>query len=168
MENAVVNRRQLLKGMGLATLGGGAITALSPTAALADNNHEGSSSPVGAWKLTIVDKSGPSPTTTPGVAVFNPGGGLETTDTQGPGVSLGRWVGQGEGQFRGTFDAFVFDPSSHAFQGTVEVRIKGRVQGDSLTGDFAFDFFDPTGTKPPGAPTGHGTFSGTRFQVKPL
>ena len=166
MENTHVNRRQLLKGMGLATLGGGAIAALTPTAALAENDHEGPSSPVGPWKITIVDQSGPSPVTTQGVAVFNPGGGLESSDTGSPGTGLGRWVASGDGQFRGTFDAFAFD-TSQKFQGTAEVRIKGRVRGDSLTGDFAFAVSDPAGILVPGA-SGHGTFSGKRFEVKPL
>jgi hypothetical protein len=164
MENAHVNRRQLLKGMGLATLGGGAIAALTPTAALADDQDP--SSPVGPWKITIVNRSGPAPVTTQGVAVFNPGGGLENIDTGSPGTGLGRWVALGKGQFRGTFDVFAFDPAQ-TFQGTAEIRIKGRVRGDSLSGEFAFDSSDPAGNPVPGG-SGTGTFSGKRFQVKPL
>jgi hypothetical protein len=165
MENTHVNRREMLKGMGLATLGGGAIAALTPTAALAENDHEGSSSPVGPWKITIVDSS-PSPSTTHGVAIFNPGGGFETEDSGRPGVGLGRWVASGDGQFRGTFNVFAFDPSQ-TFQGTGEIRFKGRVRDDSLTGEFVFDIFDPAGNLVPGA-SGKGTISGKRFEVKPL
>ena len=166
MANSLVPRRELLKGMGLATLGGGAIAALSPTSALADGDHEGASSPVGPWKLTVVDQSGPAPVTSQGVAIFNPGGGFETTETGQPAIGLGRWMASGEGQFRATFDQFAFD-SSQTFLGTAEIRIKGRVRGDSIAGEFAFDISDPAGNPVPGG-SGHGTFSGKRFQVKPI
>ena len=166
MANTLVPRRELLKRMGLATLGGGAIAALSPTAALADGDHEASSSPVGPWKITIVDQSGPAPVTTQGVAIFNPGGGFENTETGSPSTALGRWVASGEDQFRATFDQFAFD-SSQKFVGTAEVRIEGRVRGGSIAGKFAFDVSDPAGNPVPGA-SGHGTFSGKRFQVKPI
>jgi hypothetical protein len=156
-----LDRRQVLRGVGLAALGGGAAAALAPTSALADNDGDGGL--VGSWNLTIVDLSGALPIPNEGVGVYAPGGGFTTAYGGIPFVGLGAWAQRGGGKFGLTFLNFLFDFNPVKFTGTAKIRAEGTVHRDTQSGTYKFDVVDPSGAN---VFSGHGTFSGKRMRVE--
>jgi hypothetical protein len=157
-----LDRREVLKGVGLAALGGGAAAALAPATALADDSGEGG--PVGSWNITIVDL-GANPGKSEGVAIFAPGGGFTTSDSGSPFTGLGVWASKGEHKFAITFLNFLFDFTPELkFAGTAKIRAEGTVRGDTQSGTYKVDGVDPKGN----TFSSHGTFTGKRMRVEPV
>jgi hypothetical protein len=147
MDTTYLDRRQLLKGLGIGALAAGATAALSPVTALAEDD---SHSPLGAWALNIHENGQPSRTA---VATFAAGGALATVDSLGPGaVGLGAWSKREDNGFAFKFTVFDFSQGSAA---TVVVAGAGTVTGNSIKASFSVTVF--------GTPAGSGTVDGTRI-----
>lgn len=149
MADPKIDRRQLLKGAGVA--GVGALAALAPTTALA-NGGEAGHGIVGSWLVSVTPtSSGPPPFK--GLWSFTPGGVFIATDAidQLPQFSAspehGAWVGTGAHKFSLTAMKLLFDPSGN-FIGTLKARGMAEVEDDSDTfnGSAKVQLFDPTGT----------------------
>lgn len=141
-----LDRRQLLKGLGLGAVTAGAAAALSPVTALAEGDPN---SPLGAWNITINPAGGQG---RPAAVSFAAGGAFATTDSIGPGaVGIGTWEGGSKFAFKFT----VFDFS----HGGVPVVVSGggAVSEGSIQGTFSVTVF--------GNPVGTGTFGGGRMIV---
>lgn len=149
MGTTYLDRRQVLKGLGVGALAAGAAATVSPVTALAAGD---SSSPLGAWSVTIHEEGLAS---RQAVATFASGGAFATLDSLGPGaVGLGAW-GKSEGKgFAFKFTVFDFSTGSAV---PVIVAGTGKVNGDSIQGTFSATVL--------GTPAGSGTFAGTRITV---
>lgn len=147
MSTTYLDRRQLLKGLGIGALAAGATATLSPVTALAEGDPH---SPLGAWSITVRPQGQPS---RPAVVGFAEGGSFITVDSLGPGaVGAGVWNQRGGKGFAFKFTVFDFS------QGTavpVVVAGNGTVTGNLIQGSFSATVL--------GTPAGTGTFDGTRM-----
>jgi hypothetical protein len=141
-----LDRRRVLKGLGVGALAGAAAT-LSPMTALADDD---SSNPLGAWNINIHEGVQPS---RQAVVSFAAGGAFTTVDSLGPGaVGVGAW-GKREGKgFAFKFTVFDFSQGSPA---PVVVAGNGTVSENSIRATFSVTVF--------GNNVGGGTVDGTRI-----
>jgi hypothetical protein len=150
MGTTTLDRRQLLKGLGAGALAAGAAVTLSPTNALAEDDHEGAT---GAWTVNIHETDQPSRQAAVGLAA---GGVFTTTDSLGPGaVGVGAW--KHEGHNKVAFKFTVYDFSRGTPGVTVVVSGSGTVSGNSIAGTFTVTVF--------GNQVASGTFDGTRMTV---
>jgi hypothetical protein len=149
MGTTYLDRRQVLKGLGIGALAAGATAALSPVTALAEGDPH---SPLGAWNITIRPNGQPS---RPAIVAFAEGGSFITVDSLAPGaVGPGAWNQREAKKFAFKFTVFDFS------QGTavpVVVAGTGTATGNSIQGSFSATVF--------GTPAGTGTFDGTRMTV---
>jgi hypothetical protein len=123
MSRTYLDRRQVLKGLGVGALAAGATAALSPMTALADDDHKG---PIGAWNINIHEEGQPSRQAVAGLAA---GGVFTTVDSLGPGaVGLGAWNKEEDKHFAFKFTVYDFTHGGGA----------GRCRGEWY-GDRKFD-----------------------------
>jgi hypothetical protein len=143
-----LDRRQVLKGLGVSALAIGATATLSPVTALAKGD---ANSPLGAWSITIRPEGQP---TRLAVTTFATGGAFTTVDSLGPGaVGLGAW-----GKREGNGFAFKFTVFDFSHGGVpVVVAGTGKVNDDSIQGTFSVTVL--------GTSAGSGTFDGPRMTV---
>jgi hypothetical protein len=158
--NLTLDRRQILKGAGV--LGVGALAALAPDTALAnDDQNRGL---LGSWDTVHIVEAGPFAGTKDGTFSFSPGGALSANDVDSPATGLGTWARNQEDGFRFTFQEFVFAPQVP--KGTkVKVTGVGTIQRDMIQGRFSFDLLDPAGIIIPRL-SGSGPFHGKRIQAE--
>jgi hypothetical protein len=163
MEHSLtLDRRQILKGAGV--LGVGALGALAPGAALA--NEDQNRGLLGSWDTVHIVEAGPFAGTKDGTFSFSPGGVLSANDVDSPATGLGNWVRNEEDGFRFRFQQFVFDPQ--APKGTkVIVTGAGTIRGETIQGRFTFKVLDPSGSMIPGL-FGSGPFHGERIQIEAI
>jgi hypothetical protein len=148
MSRTYLDRRQVLKGLGVGALAAGATAALSPMTALADDDHKG---PIGAWNINIHEEGQPSRQAVAGLAA---GGVFTTVDSLGPGaVGLGAWNKEEDKHFAFKFTVYDFT------HGGVPVVVAGNgtVTENSIQGSVTAKVFGTT--------VGTGTFDGTRMTV---
>lgn len=98
------------------------------------------------------------------MVTFSPGGGLVETESTNPGTALGSWESRGRGRVAFTFQGFQFDAEG-APAGRSVVRSEVIVRGDTFSGPFEVEVFDPQGNV---VFSGRGTATATRFRVQPL
>lgn len=148
MGTTYLDRRQLLKGLGIGALTAGAAAALSPVTALAEGDPN---SPLGAWNIDINPTGGKS---RPAAVNFAAGGAFTTTDSLGPGaVGVGVWEGGRLFAFKFT----VFDFSHGGVPVPVVISGHGAVSEGSIQGTASATVF--------GNFVGESTFSGGRMIV---
>ena len=160
-----LNRREALIGAG--AVGAGALAALMPVGAVADNGE--SRGLEGAWLIRVTPDAG---TQAPHqvMALYTKGGGVVITSTFPPNSGtpgLGAWEHIGDHQYREIFESFTFDPSGQV-TGLLQVRTESTVDesGDHQTGR-AHIYFQPTGSST-FFPAGSTHYTGTRINVQPL
>jgi hypothetical protein len=93
----------------------------------------------GSWLVTHQDDPGGNPTKVKAVSSFSPGGVLFSVDIAPTGPpSAGSWASTGPGRFKATFwfGAPSGGPTDPAV--TVQVRLRGRMSGDKISGTDAF------------------------------
>jgi hypothetical protein len=127
-------------------------------------NHGRSSQIVGTWSVQVTVKVPPGQPTFPALLTFSPGGGVVETESDAPGTGLGSWEKIGDHQYQFAFETFIFDNKGQP-GGHVIVRNQVTVNGDTASGPFKFDVFDPTGKI---VQSGSGTATATRFQIPPF
>jgi hypothetical protein len=159
MDEQVLERRMLLRGAGVAgaTVLGGA--ALASPAAAHERRVRGGL--VGAYLIT--HKDDPPGDTTPvlAVAALSAGGVLTTQDLHPASTAgLGAWWPDRNHRFRATFWTGF---NGHGTEPAVVIRIKirGRVNGDRISGTHRFTVYDAS--KHSKLDSGTGTFSGHRI-----
>ena len=155
MSSTQLSRRQMLIGVGTGAIGAGALAALAPAAALANEDGGGL---IGAWDLSITQTSPTASPTIEGVAVFSPGGSLVTTDAGSPTAGLGTWTMKEHGGFALKF--LTWDFSNPSAVAKVVVKATGTLAHDTISGPFTFDVF-VGGTK---VASGAGSVTGTRLK----
>jgi len=124
-------------------------------------NHGGSSQIVGTWNAQVMVNGQP---TFPALLTFSPGGGVVETESDAPGTGLGSWEKIGHRQYQLAFETFIFNNAGQP-GGDVIVRMQATVNGDTASGSFKFDVFDPSGKV---VQSGAGTATATRFQIPPF
>lgn len=149
MRTTYLDRRQVLKGLGVSALAAGATATLSPITALAAGD---ANSPLGAWDISIHPEGQPS---RQAVVGFAAGGVFTTVDNLGPGaVGVGTWAKREGKGFAFKFTTFDF---SHGGAAAVVVAGNGKVNEGSIQGAFSATVL--------GNSVGSGTFDGTRMTV---
>jgi hypothetical protein len=144
-----LDRRQVLKGLGVGALAAGATAALSPVTAFAEDDRN---SPLGSWNIKVRQEGLAE---RPAVVGFAAGGVLTTLDSEGPGaLGLGAWGKEEDKHFAFKFTAFDFSRGTLA---VVTVEARGTVSEHSIQGTFS--------AKVNGNSVGGGTFEGTRMAV---
>ena len=143
MAESVINRRQVLRGAGVAA-GGAAVGALAfaPAASAHDTGERG---PSGSWLVVRQDDGDPVRTTL--VLSFGGGGIFISHDINPAGPPFtGTWEADGQ-RFRATFWTGQGGNGPNQPAITIRVRLRGRVNGESLTGTYTVTVFDSaTGT----------------------
>jgi len=114
--------------------------------------------------ITHQDDPPGEPTPIRGVASFAEGGVLINHDILPAGPpGTGTWARQGSDRFKGTFwTGFPGDGGPGTPGGTLQVRIRGRVRKDKISGTYRFTVFDPAGAQ---VQSGTGTFNGERIEA---
>ena len=168
MPEASVSRRSVLKGAGIAGVAGLAVAAplaaLTPGAARASEDREGTDTLVGTWRGTVTTPGQP---TFEALTTFVPGGTLVASasiDLTPPNVSspsYGVWARDEDGHFQYKFLFFTYDAKSNP-AGTGEVKGPITVDGDDLHGSFTLTIFDLNGVV---VFTTQGTVAATRVEI---
>jgi hypothetical protein len=145
MSEALVSRRRVLEGAGLA--GAAGLVALAPTVAFASPGNEGADAIVGSWQGSVSTNGGP---TFSAMTSINVGGTLTSSasiDLQPSNLSTpsyGAWRRTHPGQYDIKFRFFTFDAQSNP-AGSGEVNATVTVEGNSLQGSFTLTIFDLAG-----------------------
>jgi hypothetical protein len=138
MAESVVNRRQALRGAGVAAGGAVGAFALAPAASAQDRGEQG---PSGSWLVVRQDDGSPVLTTL--VLSFSGGGVFISHDINPAGPPFtGTWKADGR-RFRATFWTGQAGNGPNQPGPTIRVRLRGQVEGRSLTGTYTFTVFDP-------------------------
>jgi hypothetical protein len=140
---------------------GAAVGGLGFASPALANDNGGGNRVVGSWKITRQDKG--STTKMQSVLSFAAGNVIVVLDIQplGP-VFTGSWESEGK-RFRATFWAGAPGPDPDSAGPTIRVRIRdGEVENGTISGDYVFTVFDPTGAEIPAA-GGSGSFTGKRI-----
>jgi hypothetical protein len=140
MAESVLDRRQVLRGAGVAA-GGVAVGALAfATPASAQDTGEQSLS--GSWLVVRQDDGSPDKTTL--VLSFGGGNVMISHDINPAGPPFtGSWKGQDDQRFRATFWTGLPGNGPGQAGPTLRVRLRGQVKHGSLTGSYTFTAFDP-------------------------
>jgi len=151
-------RRELLAGAGAA----GAVAVLGGlgNATVARADEEGGSGGLGSYLITVTAAPGGPP---PFLSVvgFAAGGVLVSVDATGPGSTyVGTWERDGH-SLEARFVQFAFDGNRNNV-GYERIDVKGKLDGDSISGTFTVTVVPNSGPTQPG---GSGTFSGKRIEV---
>lgn len=151
MGTTYLDRRQLLKGLGVGALAAGAVATL-PATVLAEDDHAG---PAGAWTINIHEGG----STRQATVTLGPGGIVTTVDSLTPGaVGAGLWKGRDGGKFVFKFTVYDFSQVPAGAPGvTVVVSGNGTAKGNAMSGTFSVTVF--------GSVVATGTFDGTRMTV---
>jgi hypothetical protein len=141
MAEHVIDRRQVLRGAGVAA-GGAAVGAVAFAApAVAHDNRGGTLS--GSWLITRQDDGTTSSTT--GVLSFAGGAVMVEHDINPAGPPFtGTWEGHDDRRFQATFWSGESGNAPGQPGPTVRVRLRGQVRHGNLTATYAFTAFDPS------------------------
>ena len=150
MAESVIDRRQVLRGAGVAA-GGAAVGAFAfATPASAHDNGEQRVS--GSWLVVRQDDGSPDRTTL--VLSFAGGNVIISHDINPAGPPFtGTWEAGSGQRFRATFWTGSAGNGPGQAGPTLRVRLRGQVSHGSLTGTYKLTAFDPT----TGAPIQSGT-----------
>jgi hypothetical protein len=168
MTDESVERRMLLRGVGLAgaaALGG---TALASPASARDRKHDHDgdrdNDATGAWLIHHRDDA-PGDTTDVLAVVGLAEGGVVTVQDLAPlgAAAVGGWESRGNGRFKASF--WTGAPSSGANEPAVviNVRVRGRARHNRISGTDSFTVFDATNMHE--LFKGTGTFEGKRIEA---
>ena len=159
MSQHTIGRRQVVR-TAAAVAAGGALVGGTGIAAASASGTSGASGVLGAWWVTHTDNPPGDPT--PGISVvsFAEGGAFAATDIRPAGVTgVGAWTATSSNRFRVSYWAAVpLEPGAPG--GSINIRVRGHVNGDSVGGTYAVTIYDPTGAQ---LQTGTGTFTGSRL-----
>jgi hypothetical protein len=163
MSEALVTRRRVLQGAGIAGTAG--LLALAPTPAFASSDDDGEKdSIVGTWRSTVSDPDLPSFGL---LASYSPGGTViasASIDLQPQFLStpsFGVWKRTDEGRFAVKFEFFTFDTAGTP-SGSGLLRGTVAVDADHIHGPFTLKIFDTTGKT---IFTSSGSTTGRRVEV---
>jgi hypothetical protein len=148
----ILNRRQLLRGAGVATGVAVAGLGLAP-AASADDEEEHGETLSGSWLVTRQDRG--SPDTVKTVLSFAAGRVIVVHDIDPAGPPFtGTWAGEQDRRFRAT--VWTGQSGGPGEPGvTIEVELRGRTQRGTMSGTYTF-----TATAAGGQQTGTGSLTG--------
>jgi len=148
----MLNRREVLAGLGVATVGSavtaGAAQAAAPTVR-------------GAWLIQPKTSGAPAPFRA--LAAFAAGGVFITTGQDEPGTGIGEWTASGANGFAFTYLNFHFD-SAGKLANTVKVRAAGTFKRTTLSGRATLTTLGPSGN--PLGPDRRFKFTGKRVAVE--
>jgi len=116
---------------------------------------------VGTWDVRVTP-DGQAPF--PALLTFTRGGGVVETESDAPGTGLGSWKRISDNQFAVAFKSFFFTETG-APGGSVLVRTRVTLEGNTLSGPFKFDVSDPTGKV---VQSGSGMATATPFAIPDL
>lgn len=153
----ILNRRQLLRGVGVATGVAVAGLGLAP-AASANDEREHDASLSGSWLVTRQDQG--SPDTVKAVLSFAAGMVVVVHDINPAGPPFtGTWVGEEDRRFRATFwTGQSGGPGEPA--ATIQVKLRGRAHRGMMSGTYTF-----TATAAGGQQTGTGSLTGVPIRA---
>lgn len=151
MAERVIDRRQVLRGAGVAA-GGAAVGAVAFAEPASASPHEHSDNNLsGSWLIVRQDEGTTTPTTA--VLSFAAGGVIIEHDINPAGPPFtGTWEGR-DGRFKATFWSGASGNGPNQPGPTLRVRVRGQVRRGKLTATYTFTAFDPT----TGAPVQTGT-----------
>ena len=151
MQN-IVERRHVLRAAGAVGAAAAAGIAVTDSARADDGGRD--NGVVGAWIITHQDDPPGDPTPGKAAVTLGPGGILENVEIAPPlGVGAGSWTGLGGGRFKAVFVTGAPGQNPGDPGVIVEVRPRGRVTGDSISGTYTVAVSN--------ADNGHVQFSGT-------
>jgi hypothetical protein len=159
MSESRIGRRQLVRTAAAGAAGGALVGATGVAAASASDDGNGHRI-LGAWWVTHTDDPPGDPT--PGITVvaFAAGGVLNATDIRPAGsTGTGTWSASGS-HFRASYWASVPLGPPDTPGGSINIRVRGRLHGDLVSGTYALTVYDPAGAE---LQAGTGTFTGTRL-----
>jgi hypothetical protein len=163
MPDELIQRRQLLRGAGIAA-GGAAVAGLGAVAApaAADDDHDrGRARLTGSWLVDVANDDGSS---TVSVGSFAEGGVCVIHDIQPAGPPFtGSWKMRDKRRWRATvLGGFAGEDGPGSAGPTIELRLRGEVGRREISGSFTFTVTAPDGTD---VAAGSGTFSGRRIEA---
>lgn len=159
MGQSTIARRQLVRTAAAVAAGGALVGGTGVAAASASDGGHGHGL-LGAWWVTHTDDPPGDPT--PGITVvtFAAGGALAASDIRpAGGTGVGAWSATGS-RFRASYWASVPLGPPDTPGGSINIRVRGRLHGDSVSGTYAFTVHDPDGAQ---LQAGTGTFTGSRL-----
>ena len=159
MGHNTIARRQLVRTAAAVAAGGALVGGAGVASASADDSGHGHGL-LGAWWVTHTDDPPGDPT--PGITVvtFAAGGALAAGDIRpAGGTGVGAWGATGS-RFRASYWASVPLGPPDTPGGSINIRVKGRLHQDSVSGTYAFTVYDPDGAQ---LQAGTGTFTGSRL-----
>ena len=161
MDNPLLERRMLLRGVGVAGASMAGVAAVTAPASAHDGHDEHDL--LGSWLITHSNTapSPPEPGTT--VVGFAPGGLLVTQDIAPVGTAgIGTWESRGHDRFKASFWSGI--PAEGAQPAAlIKFSVRGRVEHDAVSGTYRGQLYD---TAMHALPDGfEGTFSGVHVDA---
>jgi hypothetical protein len=163
MPDELIQRRQLLRGAGIAA-GGAAVAGLgavaAPAAADDDDHRHGHARLAGSWLVDVANDDG---SMTVSVGSFAEGGVCVIHDIQPAGPPFtGSWKMRDKRRWRATVLSGFAGEGPGSPGPTIELRLRGELGRREISGSFTFTVTAPDGTD---IATGSGTFSGRRIEA---
>jgi hypothetical protein len=159
MKQNRIGRRQLVR-TAAAVAAGGALVGGTGVAAASANEGSSGHRILGAWWVTHTDNPPGDPTPAITVVGFAAGGVLTASDIRpAGGTGTGTWTATGS-HFRASYWAAVPLGPPDTPGGSINIRVRGSVHGDRVSGTYAYTLFDPSGAE---LLAGTGTFTGRRL-----
>jgi hypothetical protein len=159
MSESRIGRRQLVRTAAAVAAGGALVGGTGVAAASASDGGNGHRI-LGAWWVTHTDDppSDPNPGIT--VVTFASGGALAAADIRpAGGTGAGAWSAGGS-HFRASYWATVPLGPPDTPGGSINIRVKGRLHDNKVSGTYATTVYDPADAV---LETGTGTFTGSRL-----
>jgi len=160
MSESRIGRRQLVRTAAAVAAGGALVGGTGVAAASADEDHSRGHGVLGAWWVTHTDDPPADPNTGITVVTFAAGGAFGADDIRpAGGAGAGAWTATGT-HFRANYWTTTPLGPPDTPGGSVNIRVRGRVHGDSISGTYAVTVYDPAGAE---LESGTGTFTGSRL-----
>lgn len=162
MSQGEMNRRQLVRAAAGVAAGGVLIGGTGVASASAGEGHSGRGL-VGTWVVDHTDDPPAEPDPGRTLVSLATGGVLVANDLKPPGPgATGAWASTGHNRFKATaWGAIAGQPGGDP-DVTLRLKIRGKVQGDTVSGTYRFTVFAPDDSM---LFEGTGTYTGTRLEA---
>lgn len=162
MSQGQINRRQLVRAAAGVAAGGVLVGGTGVASASAHDDHAGRGA-VGTWVVDHTDDPPAEPSPGRTLVSLAPGGVLVGNDIKPPGPgATGSWATTSHNRFKATAWGGIPGTPGGDPDVTLRLKIRGKVQGDMVTGTYRFTVFAPDDST---LFEGTGKFTGTRLEA---